>query len=466
MTDQIIANRYKIEGLIAETTGKVYRAWDREWPRSCAVKVISLELSRNTEHAERFRREVESLGRAAHPNVVAIYDKGQLPDGRWYLVTEWIDGQRLDELIAAGPALILGAAVRLLIQLCGAVHHAFQRGVLHRDLRPKNLMVVNHPTGEVLKVMDFGLAKLDVEDTLQPSISGSFFRYGSPFYLAPEVVGSSATVDIRSEVYAICCIGYELLTGRRPFDGPRPEIQHVRELPSPPSCRNRRALIPTALDEIILRGMEKDPRRRFEDAGELGRAFEALPALQGGRLTGRNVVIGVALKELETVQLDARPADNLVPLTDDSVRQALLGMATRLRDHHEVRRPSFLAVLARVDDLEAHLAYADAALERAREDQRLLDKQRHDREAALRATLDRLARSSRIGGAGSSTAVQEIEAHLRALEQHHEHARRQLLANASQLQTERRDTCASIRRWYQRLSDEMKALRADGVPLR
>jgi len=256
--------RYEIRERLGEgTSAVVYRAWDRELNRPVALKVLHEAASASDVGRERFRREAKAAAGLVHPNVAAVYDAGE-EKGRPYLVMELVDGAPLSEVIRKEPA-DARARIRLLEKAARGVAAAHEKGIVHRDLKPDNILVT--PSGEP-KVGDFGLAHL-----LDPgaNLTRPGTRLGTPLYMAPEQVeGRTDEISPRTDVYALGAILYEALTGRPPFQGET--LAHlygkiVREDPAAPRTLNPK--VPRDVETIILKAMDRDPRRRYASAGEL-----------------------------------------------------------------------------------------------------------------------------------------------------------------------------------------------------
>ena len=246
-----------VEALIGQGgMGAVYRARQKRLDRAVALKILPAELGRDPAFAGRFEREALALARLNHPNLVTIHDVGRA--GEWcYLVMELVEGATLREVLRTGR-LSPREALAVIPQLCDALQYAHDAGVVHRDIKPENILLDRR--GRV-KIADFGLAKL-----IGPGDGASLTRtgmvLGTVHYMAPEQVEGSAAVDHRADIYSLGVVFYEMLTGGLPlgrFD--------------PPS---RRIEIDVRLDEVVLRTLEKDPAKRFQKAGQVQQAVEAV----------------------------------------------------------------------------------------------------------------------------------------------------------------------------------------------
>jgi len=271
--------RYRIVGTLGEGgMGEVFLAEHIALHRREALKILRPDLSTD-EDIGRFRREARVTNRLQHPNIIAVYDFGRLPDGRFYLATEYAEGESIAEHLMSSGAFEPHRVVRILEQLADAMAHAHERGVVHRDLKPDNLMLVRERSHtDVLKVLDFGIAKInapDFEDSVKKT--GRAVFYGTPEYVAPERI--TLAVDAPSvDIYSVGCIGYEMLTGDPPFQGRPMEILHHHvKTPAPTPSALAPNAVPAELDAIILRCMQKRPEDRYPSAEALRAALRELP---------------------------------------------------------------------------------------------------------------------------------------------------------------------------------------------
>jgi serine/threonine-protein kinase len=239
----------------------VYRAHDRMLERPVAVKILHDHYVHDEEAVERFQREARSAAQLAHPNIVTVIDRGE-EDGRPYIVFEYVEGENLKQLVAREGALPVGTAVELGIQIAQALEAAHERGVVHRDVKPQNVLLADE--GRV-KVTDFGIARSSGTEGL--TLTGTIM--GTSDYIAPEQA-RGARVDEQSDIYSLGAVLYELLTAEVPFRGDNfvaVAMQHINE--PPPSVRERRPDVSPRLDAAIRRAMAKEPRDRFGSMDEL-----------------------------------------------------------------------------------------------------------------------------------------------------------------------------------------------------
>jgi serine/threonine-protein kinase len=250
--------------------GVVYRARDLVLDEEIALKVLLRQFTTNPEDLERFKGEIKTARRITHPNVIRIHDFGVI--GRdAFISMEMLAGGDLKSRVDAG-ALPLGEALRVCRGLCAGLQAAHDQGVIHRDLKPQNILFDRQGTP---KLSDFGIARL--ADTTSNTIG----FIGTPFYMAPEVA-RGAKADFRSDVYALGVVFYQMVTGRLPFYADSLvgiAMMHANE--PPPSPRSLRPDLPPALEAVVLRALEKDPERRFQWPKEIALALEALGDLAG-----------------------------------------------------------------------------------------------------------------------------------------------------------------------------------------
>ncbi|MHC4135366.1 MAG: protein kinase domain-containing protein [Planctomycetota bacterium] len=270
--------QYTLEEKIGEgAMGAVYRARHAMLRRPTALKLLAPDDT-TEETLGRFEREVQLTARLTHPNTVAVYDYGRSPEGVFYYAMEYLDGINLDRLVADQGPLPPGLVVHLLRQACGSLAEAHGIGLIHRDIKPANLMVcARGGMPDMVKVLDFGLVK-DVRRTDQPELSMVGQIVGTPHYISPEALRDPAAIDARADLYAVGAVGYYLLSGKTVFSGGSvPEIinYHLNTPPEPPSQRLGRT-VPAQLEAIVLRCLEKEPGKRFDDADELRQALDAL----------------------------------------------------------------------------------------------------------------------------------------------------------------------------------------------
>lgn len=277
--------------------GVVYRAQERRPPRRVALKVIAPDLAADPVFRERFEREAELAASIEHSNVLPLFRVGE-EGGLLYLVTRYVDGTDLAALIAASGHLEPRRTVAIVSQVCEALDAAHARGLVHRDVKPANVLLATEGGREHAYLADFGLTKRQ-DATGGPTKTGYFF--GTLDYAAPEQF-QGARVDARTDVYAAGCLLYHALTGRVPFPADSAAAGMFAHLSTPPpSVRAADQTLPATLDPVVAKAMAKSPDDRYLSAGDLGRAATA--ALEGESLTRaeRSVAIGNAAAEAPTL---------------------------------------------------------------------------------------------------------------------------------------------------------------------
>jgi eukaryotic-like serine/threonine-protein kinase len=274
---RVLAGRYRVDELIGHGgMAKVYRGYDLTLGRAIAIKILDPDLARDTAFRTRFRLEAQSASRMSHPSIVRVYDAGDpsssTGDGSGeppYIIMELISGTLLKDIIARGPVPVEDA-VRYVDGILEALDYSHRAGVVHRDIKPGNVMVTDK--GQV-KVMDFGIARA-VSDS-SSTVAETTQIIGTAAYFSPEQA-KGEPVDARADLYSTGVVLYELLTGRQPFRGESPvavAYQHVSETPVPPTEVNEDA--PASLDPIVLRALAKDPYQRYPDAAHFRAALDA-----------------------------------------------------------------------------------------------------------------------------------------------------------------------------------------------
>ena len=296
-TPQVLGERYEIGGVLGRGgMAEVHRGRDTRLGREVAVKVLRSDLARDPSFQVRFRREAQAAASLNHPAIVAVYDTGEDrgPTGNTpYIVMEYVEGETLRDVLRREGVLPPERAMSLAADICGALDFSHRNGIVHRDVKPGNVMIT--PAGSV-KVMDFGIARA-VSDSAA-TMTSTAAVIGTAQYLSPEQARGEG-VDARSDVYSLGCLLYELVTGAPPFTGDSPvsvAYQHVREDPRLPSSIN--PAIPAELDSILLKAMSKNPANRYQSAAEMrndllralaGQQVEATPVMGA---TERTAVIG------------------------------------------------------------------------------------------------------------------------------------------------------------------------------
>jgi serine/threonine-protein kinase len=259
--------------------GEVYLAEHKMMKRPCAVKIIRPEKAGDPQTLARFEREVRATAKLSHWNSIDIYDYGRTADGTFYYVMEFLPGHNIGEIVDDYGPLPAGRTVFLMEQVCAALVEAHGIGLVHRDIKPANIFCAYRGgVFDVAKLLDFGLAKKTIETgdgTMHLTIEGTIT--GSPLFMSPEQASGDESIDARSDIYSLGAVLYYMLTGRPPFEFDNPVkvmIAHASQDVVPPRVHN--ASIPQALEEVVLRCMEKDPDHRYQEVVELQRALREI----------------------------------------------------------------------------------------------------------------------------------------------------------------------------------------------
>jgi len=269
----VFANRYEVKEVLGMGgMGVVYRAFDRELREAVAIKTLRPEaLTGDGVALERFKQEIRLARKIAHRNVVRTYDLGEV-NGLYYLTMEYVEGTSLKQLIATRGPLPVPVTLTIGKQLCRALEVAHEQGVIHRDIKPQNLVV--EPSG-VLKVMDFGIARL-ASRTTDPGLTKEGMSIGTPDYMSPEQL-SGKELDARSDLYSAGVVLFECLTRRLPFEAATTYAVIAKQLEgAPPDPRTLNQDVPEALAHVILRAMAKEPVDRYQTAAEMHDALAAI----------------------------------------------------------------------------------------------------------------------------------------------------------------------------------------------
>jgi DNA-binding response OmpR family regulator len=270
-----VDGRYVIEELIGTGTfGAVYRARHKELESEVALKILKAGITSSDEALIRFRREGVSACRISHPNAVAVSDFGVTDQGVAYLVMELLHGISLGREIKDSGPLDPVRCARLLLPICEVLAEAHRNGIVHRDIKPENVFLHRCEQGEVVKVLDFGIAKLVGETVAQENLTTEGQLLGTPGYMAPERLRNEP-YDGRSDVYSLGILLFQMLTGRQPFTGSENDamsvlMMHVNE--PLPRMGDIRPGVPDAVEQVVRRAADKHPENR-PDAAELARAF-------------------------------------------------------------------------------------------------------------------------------------------------------------------------------------------------
>ncbi|HJT95581.1 MAG TPA: Stk1 family PASTA domain-containing Ser/Thr kinase [Mycobacterium sp.] len=313
-TPQHLSDRYEIGEILGfGGMSEVHLARDQRLHRDVAIKVLRADLARDPSFYLRFRREAQNAAALNHPAIVAVYDTGEAetPQGPLpYIVMEYVDGVTLRDIVHTEGPMPAKRALEVIADACQALNFSHQHGIIHRDVKPANIMISK--TGAV-KVMDFGIARALSDAS---SVTQTAAVIGTAQYLSPEQARGEK-VDARSDVYSLGCVLYEILTGEPPFVGDSPvavAYQHVREDPVPPSQRHND--ISPELDAVVLKALAKNPDNRYQTAAEMR---SDLVRVHSGEAPDAPKV----LTDAERTSFMSAPArgERTEPIVDDAPRQ-------------------------------------------------------------------------------------------------------------------------------------------------
>ena len=319
MSQSLLGGRYQMEARIgAGGMAEVFRGFDPVLNRTVAIKVLNPQFARDASFVERFRREAQAAARLNQPNIVAVYDTGA-DDGTQFIVMEFIEGRTLGEFMESGRKPTPVQAAEIAQKICAALAAAHAAGVIHRDIKPGNVMVTRDGT---VKVMDFGIARVLGPETA-PQTSAVL---GTASYLSPEQA-QGGPVDARTDIYSLGAVLYEMLAGRPPFMGDTPvavAYKQVNETPVVPSQLNPD--VPARLDAVVMKALSKNPSNRYQTADEFSADLERV--IKGQDVEATPLLAGVAAAEATQVISRPQQTSVLPPVEepDGSGRKVWLGI--------------------------------------------------------------------------------------------------------------------------------------------
>ena len=282
--------------------GSVYRARHPENGSLVAIKVLHPALLSLPRMAERFVREVEVILRLRHPNIVEVKELGTLQDGTPYYAMEYVKGTTLREFIRERGRVSPAEALEMIEPVCAALETAHAAGIVHRDVKPGNIMIGEGEPRAAIKLLDFGIAKLTAPEAGSTGLTSIGQRLGTPAIMAPEQI-LGGRIDARTDIYALGALLYSLLTGRPPFESMVPGDLVQQHLEAPPPRPSQRAPLSPALDAVVLRCLEKRPEKRFETVRaflealrEAVHTYESVPSSEVERLAV-GILVDVRVRE-------------------------------------------------------------------------------------------------------------------------------------------------------------------------
>ncbi len=269
---QTLAGKYRIEERLNEGgMGTVYRATHVLMDKTVAIKVLRASLAADEKIVARFSREARAASRISHPHALSVTDFGEAENGVVFLVMEYLSGQTLKEVIRNEGPMALPRVVEIIRQVGGALDAAHEQGVVHRDLKSENIMLLGNSGPDYAKVLDFGIAKIkEVEGAYDPGLTAPDLVIGTPQYMSPEQCSQSPDIDARSDLYSLGVIVFEMLVGHVPFSGGSPTAIMMKHLQEPsPSVLEERNDLPAAVGRVVTRAMAKRPEDRYQTVGEM-----------------------------------------------------------------------------------------------------------------------------------------------------------------------------------------------------
>jgi len=282
-----VMGQYTLKTKIGEGgMGEVWLAEHQMLARPAAIKLIRSEMlgTGGAEAADialrRFEREAQSTAALGSPHTIELYDFGISTDGVFYYVMEFLDGLDLDTMVKEHGPLPPNRAIHLLLQACDSLGDAHNHGMVHRDIKPANIFACRKGmTFDFVKVLDFGLVKTEAKGEAEAQLTTQGMTSGTPAYMPPELALATGDIDGRADIYALGCVGYWLLTGQYVFESGSPMamvVDHVNKAPVPPSQRTEMT-VPPELDRVIMKCLEKDPAKRYQNTSELADDLATCP---------------------------------------------------------------------------------------------------------------------------------------------------------------------------------------------
>src|SRR5215217_5794783 len=267
-----LAGKYRIDARLNEGgMGTVYRGTHVLMDKTVAIKVLLPSLAADEKIVARFSREARAASRISHPNALSVTDFGEDENGIVFLVMEFLSGRTLKQLIRDEGPLPLARVVDITRQVGDALNAAHSQGVVHRDLKSDNIMLLDTMTSDHAKVLDFGIAKInEPEGAVDTNLTAPNLVIGTPQYMSPEQCSQDSEIDARSDIYSFGVILYEMLVGHVPFSGDSPTMVMMKHLQEPvPSVLEEREDVPAPVARVVARAMAKHPADRYQSVAEL-----------------------------------------------------------------------------------------------------------------------------------------------------------------------------------------------------
>jgi serine/threonine protein kinase len=354
---QTLGEKYRIEEEIgAGGMCLVYRATQTLIGKTVALKVLRPQLAVDQDIVRRFEQEATALGRLHHPHAINVFDFGFTLQGSPFLAMDFIEGQTLKGVLRQEGPLPIARVNKLLGQICGALQAAHAEGIIHRDIKPDNILISEADGEDWVTVVDFGVAKIQEDINQKAALTGAGIIIGTPRYMSPEQSEGKA-IDHRSDIYSLGVVLYEMLSGEAPFNddsSTRLLIKHLTELPPPLS--EKRPDLPAEIEAIVMRTLAKDPDERPASALELSETFEQAAAalLPETARQHRSAKVVVPLSSRHGADSEAT---TLRPLANREATRATRFAGNRIKDWFSLRPSRAIAVLVLVLALGLGVGY-------------------------------------------------------------------------------------------------------------
>ncbi|HEY7027563.1 MAG TPA: serine/threonine-protein kinase [Gemmatimonadales bacterium] len=329
LVGQIVAERYHIQKKLGEGgMGQVYLAEHVKMGRRCAIKIMTQSMMNDADAISRFNREAANASRISHPHVCAVYDFGETREGLIYLAMEYIEGMSLSALLDEGGAMPLPRAAGIISQCADALQAAHDLGIVHRDLKPDNIMVMSTRGRDIVKVVDFGIAKATDAKSSGQKVTKTGLVVGTPEYMSPEQL-SGDPCDGRSDLYSLALVFYRMITGKLPFEADTAQetmIKRLTDEPMPLALARPDLRFPALVQTVLNRSLTRSPADRYATAVEFGRDLATATA----SMTGVDLEAGTQVVKKE--EMDRLLATVPPTRVDPEIQRISQGLKTVVAD--------------------------------------------------------------------------------------------------------------------------------------